>query len=176
MNQIALRSVLRNRTAALHEQLDRFVGEFSSRADYADYVANTHRFRSAVEANLPQSDLWHVTSLADALTSDLADLNRAPKLHGESVDLGTSANALGVFYVLEGSAVGARLLLRRAKEIGMSETSGARHLALQAGDTARWPRFLALLETAPHDLHDAIVEGSLSTFRLALESYGQPVS
>jgi|SRR5215217_3177315 len=176
MNQVVLRSLLRARTSELHEQLDRQVGEFASRADYADYVTNTHRFRSVIEASLPRSDLWQILPLADALVSDLSDLGVTSAAHRHTVDLGPSAGALGVYYVLEGSGVGARLLLRRAKAIGMSETHGARHLALQAGDTARWPQFLALLETVGPDQYDAIIDGSLATFRFALEAYHQGVS
>lgn len=177
MDHVSLRGALRARTAELHEALDRQVGEFGSVASYADYVAHTHRFRAAVEANLPKSDLWEVTPLTSALVSDLHDLDRQPEpAHPGSVLLSGREGALGVFYVLEGSGVGARLLLRRARDIGMSEEHGARHLALQASDTARWPQFLGILEAAPAAQHDSIIAASLATFRLALETYTQSVS
>lgn len=67
----------------------------------------------------------------DAVIQDAADLGvtlsryATPPL-SENIDL---AQALGWLYVVEGSNLGAAFLLKYAKQIGLSETHGARHLA-----------------------------------------------
>ena len=40
----SLRSALKERTAALHHQLDQQVGEFTAQDDYADYVTRSYLF------------------------------------------------------------------------------------------------------------------------------------
>ncbi|SFV28966.1 heme oxygenase [Devosia crocina] len=177
MAQASLRSALRAETSDLHDQLDQQVGEFASEEGYADYVVNTHRFRSTIEPRLPSSVLWQVTPLTPALGEDLRDLGRLPDVQAAPpFDFSDENGAIGAFYVLEGSGVGARILLKRARALGMSENHGARHLTLQAGDTARWPQFLAILEKTPPERYDAIIAASLATFRLALETYSQTAS
>ena len=67
-------------------------------------------------------------------------------------------SALGLAYVLEGSALGARLLDRQARALGLDAGFGARHLAAQTADLAAWHTFLGALEAAdPFDLDAASI-------------------
>ncbi|KQN69714.1 MULTISPECIES: biliverdin-producing heme oxygenase [unclassified Devosia] len=167
----SLRSALKERTAALHHQLDQQVGEFTAQDDYADYVTRSYLFRAAIEPRLA-GDGWQSPLLADVMAQDLADLGRSvPKTQTSETPRANRGERLGMLYVLEGSSVGARLLLRRAKAIGFSEDFGARHLGRQAGDIARWPQFLSVLEQTPAGEHEDVLRASEDAFRLALDAY-----
>lgn len=78
---------------------------------------------------------------------------------------------MGTLYVLEGSILGSQVLLKRALQLGLSDTHGARHLALQSGGIDEWRRFLAVLEVAePFDLERAAT-ASLATFTAAERAF-----
>jgi heme oxygenase len=85
------------------------------------------------------------------------------------------AFALGVAYVLEGSALGARLLARRAAALGFDADHGARHLARQTSDMDRWKRFLGELDAIPAEDREQVIAGAASAFDFALAAYaGDP--
>lgn len=177
MATASLRSALRERTAKLHHQLDEQVGEFTAQDDYADYVTRSYLFRAAIEPRLAGDGRWQFPPLAALLAQDLADLDRpVPTALSAQAPTINAAERLGMLYVLEGSGVGARLLLRRAKAIGFTEIFGARHLGEQAGDTTRWPQFLEVLEQAPAADHEDVLRASEAAFRLALEAYSVEAS
>ena len=67
------------------------------------------------------------------------------------MELAGEAELLGALYVLEGSALGARLIMKSAQALGLGATFGARHLAAQAGDALAWRSYLDLLLNAPLD-------------------------
>ncbi len=175
----SLRHILRAGTSALHHQLDSAVGEFDSRASYADYVQKTHRFRAAIEAGLGSNREveWNVDPVADLAANDLGDLG-VPVLAGAQFSMSnlTQASRLGALYVLEGSSLGARLLLRRAEALGLSADFGARHLARQASDHQRWRSFLGELESVPAELQDHALSAAESVFAFALSIYTETVN
>jgi heme oxygenase len=55
---------------------------------------------------------------------------------------------LGVLYVLEGSGLGARIILGRVAHLGLGPEFGARHLHAQAGAPGAWREFTSLLDNA----------------------------
>lgn len=175
----SLRHILRAGTSALHHQLDSAVGEFDSRASYADYVQKTHRFRAAIEAGLGSNREveWNVDPVADLAANDLGDLG-VPVLADAQFSMSnlTQASRLGALYVLEGSSLGARLLLRRAEALGLSADFGARHLARQASDHQRWRSFLGELESVPAELQDHALSAAESVFAFALSIYTETVN
>jgi len=119
---------------------------------------------------------WHIEEIAPLVRRDLDDLGVGEIEAGQlSVGPSSSAAMIGGLYVLEGSSLGARVLFRRALQLGFDENYAARHLAHQTEDTARWPRFMTFLETAEVD-HDAALFGARSMFELALSSYSEPAS
>jgi heme oxygenase len=172
LNDSSLRAKLRDLTADLHTKLDAEVGAFSDLVQYRNYLRNTHRFRVAMESQALATKGWQSEIVADLVAADLSDLGEPTEKYlpagaGHESDSAT----LGRLYVLEGSAVGARLLLRRAERLGLNARFGARHLAHQVTDPTRWPRFIQLLDMAA-DINPAEAgHAAREAFGLALASY-----
>lgn len=144
---------------------------------YRAFLANSYRFRGAVEPACAGIGFWSVPRLLGLLARDLRDLGvgRLPAIRPPMRISGASA-ALGALYVLEGSALGARLLLRRAAALGFDGSFGARHLALQVADPTRWRRFLLLLETmADIDRAEALATAE-AVFQLAADCHAEGAS
>ena len=77
------------------------------------------------------------------------------------------SHAMGSLYVLEGSALGARLLVRQAAALGFDEAGGAVHLSEQAADIGHWRAFIDLLgRLGPLDL-DRMIEAANDSFARA---------
>lgn len=167
-----LRSALRDHTSASHARLDSAVGLFSDREDYSSYLRDTYRFRCGLEERLAGFETWTVSTLATSVRVDMEDLGSVP---GDPVGFGglgpTPSHLLGAAYVAEGSALGARLLVSRAAQLGFDRTSGARHLDEQTGDRTRWPAFLVLLDTVDRQDYADVLEGAEQTFAFALAVY-----
>jgi heme oxygenase len=176
---------LREQTAAAHAELDAAVGDFSSLENYGRYLQSQLMFRERAEASLAHAEFpewfrgWRPRPIAGAIRQDLADMKipmPPPAVSGDTDNPGNPSALLGTLYVLEGSSLGARVLFKRAKDLGLSETFGARHLALQADDKESWRRFLEILEHqgAPGeqaiDPHEA-VRASVAAFGLARKSF-----
>lgn len=172
MTKDILRAALRARTAYQHERLDRAVGLFETREQYAAFLVGSRRFRAAAESAVDGRGSWKVEQLSDLLDADLADLGRAPGPPAQFPEVpANDAFALGIAYVLEGSALGARLLARRAAGLGFDGEHGARHLARQTGDKERWRRFLDALDAVEPDYQEQVLAGAASAFDFALEAY-----
>lgn len=172
-----LRFHLRQQTAEAHARLDAAVGEFSTRDTYARYLRGLLAFREPIEAALTRANLpgsYRPHGIADAIRADMTDLGIDPPPSGTrpaGTPLDTPSAVLGTLYVLEGSALGARLLYKRAQELGLTADFGARHLALQSGDRESWPKFLTLLERHPPGESDATARASIAAFELALDAF-----
>lgn len=133
--------------------LEGLIGPFNTVADYHQYLQGMHAFRIPLEAWFSRLTwparfgTWRPVMIAAALAADMKDCDlRARADAGEwdaNADLGTM---LGTLYVTEGSMLGAQLLLKRARYLGLSDGFGARHLALQAGSPSNWQTFLTILE------------------------------
>ena len=116
---VTARSLLRTATASAHARVDRAFGAFdlSDRDDYRTFlVAQAGPLLSAeaaVDAFDPAALLpdWPERRRADLIRADLADVN-APAAQPEPFAIHSSAAALGVIYVLEGSRLGGALLAR----------------------------------------------------------------
>lgn len=168
-----LRTALRNHTAETHQQLDDSVGSFTTADQYRSFVLSSFRFRQVAEPACAGSVLWAPQSLVDDLARDIEDLNLSvPSALLLTLDFETTSAKVGALYVLEGSSLGARLLLRRAERLGFSDTHGARHLARQTNDMNRWKAFLELLDREELD-HAAAVAGAQTMFECALAIYAE---
>lgn len=145
---------LRDITADAHGRLDATVGSFSTIEEYRRYVVGLSSFRSAMDGVLqrlswPPSWGWRPTEVVEALRQDERALGLPPSPDMRpDLRLSDRSSLLGALYVLEGATLGARLLKRRAAELGLGEANGAKHLALMSGDISQWQAFLALLESA----------------------------
>lgn len=163
------RFVLRAETAVAHAELDAKVGPLDTGAAYRRYLRGIHAFREAAEGVLAGA-AWQPLPLARVIADDMADLGivaRAPVV----LDVSGPSEELGLAYVLEGSALGARLLWRQAQDLGFDDRAGARHLAQQAGDRARWPAFCAVLDAAPDYDGAAAARAAARAFRAALTAF-----
>lgn len=147
------------------------MGNFDHPQDYRRYLRGTYAFRQAVEPMLSQGK-WQVQPLLTELAADLHDLDEPLPQAVPRPALDGPAALVAAAYVLEGSALGARLIQRRAAALGFDATHGARHLARQTGDAGRWPRFLQWLEES-RDLAAPAVTSARAVFRTALDAYGQ---
>ncbi|MBS7546017.1 biliverdin-producing heme oxygenase [Ancylobacter oerskovii] len=181
MSHDSRRHLLRSLTQQAHAELDASIGGFDSAGDYAGYLKGQYVFRRAVEVGLAGVTWpagfgdWRPRPLAPLLLADLEDLDLDPPSSTLPAIEMTPADLLGVLYVLEGSGLGARVLHRRAAEIGFDGRFGARHLAAQAGDRESWPAFLALLESAePFDM-GRTVSAALATFAAAGAAFERPL-
>lgn len=166
-----LRRALQAHTAPTHQLLDDAVGSFVTAEAYGRFVASSLAFRDPIEARFAGYAQWPLLPLADLMRADLADLKLVPRPERRFTVASHGPAALGVAYVVEGSALGARLLVRRAAALGFEPHRGARHLTAQTRDPMRWSRFLALLETVPDSEADAVLEAAAATFDFALGIY-----
>lgn len=174
------RFALRERTSHEHTSLDQLVGPVNSLSSYRRYLLGLCVFRIPAEAALAQVRLptsfgaWRPHAIADLIEADMSDLKLAmPGESGRRIERPRGIGELaGLLYVLEGSALGARLLVRQAGAIGLDARFGARHLSAQAA-SGNWRSFLDILENLePFDLDGAVI-AARSTFlsaRVAFES------
>lgn len=140
----SLRWRLRDATAARHACLDAQLDHaFDDPAGYAVFLQAMHRFVCCARQVIGDAD--DLQACEAALVDDLAVLGRTP-LTSAGPYAGHEDARLGWRYVVAGSSLGARLLLRRAEALGFDATRGARYLALHARGDA-WRRLLGVLES-----------------------------
>ncbi|RYE34766.1 MAG: heme oxygenase [Hyphomicrobiales bacterium] len=172
---IEIRTFLRDETNELHRELDAIVGVFSSRAEYASFLKGTYRHRAPVEAALRDAAVetspWRSRKLLPELTADLADL-ALPLPAADPFHLSNDIAALlGAAYVLEGSALGARVLVKGVEHLGFGPDFGARYLSAQAGSLDRWRAVLVALEGLDRPAWDAAAQSAKSVFRHAIQAF-----
>ncbi|NHN88559.1 biliverdin-producing heme oxygenase [Acetobacter conturbans] len=149
------REHLRSATRSRHAALDQLIGPITTEQAYHRYLCGIAAFRISVEPRL--SDIvvwpdilgtWRPTRLAEYLHTDLDVLGLAIDSPLSRLDVSNTSSLLGILYVLEGSVLGARFLVRQVAAAGVEEHSGARHLSLQASSVDNWKHFLTCLEKA----------------------------
>jgi len=171
------RMYLRDRTAPAHDALDKLVGPFDSIESYRWYVSGIAAFRRPLEAELSSvvwSDLspdYQLQRLGDLLVEDMNDL----ALIAGTVTTSVAAELvleelLGTLYVVEGSALGSRILYRRAQALGMTDGHGARHLAVQSRPGPQWQSYLSVLETGTLDM-ELVALSATRTFQAAEQAF-----
>jgi len=173
---IEVRGFLREATSALHRELDAMVGVFSSRDDYARFLQGTFRHRAPVETALQAVVVTPRLSsqgrrLLPELKADLADLAQPlPAVTPFSLP-SDRASVLGALYVLEGSALGARVLVKSAHALGFGSEFGARYLSAQAGSLDSWRALLAELDGLERPEWEAAARASRAIFAHAIEAF-----
>lgn len=169
---MTIRDFLRSETAGLHAQLDAMVEPlFATPQGYRSYLAANHGFRSAIEP-AAHAEGWAVQHLVPFIAQDLADLSTEALPPQGTLEAASAGHMAGRLYVLEGSAVGARLLYRQAQSMGFAQGFGARHLHAQQDDRLRWRAFLAWLEGQSDIGMDEARAGAVECFALAIRAYG----
>lgn len=175
MQDGTLRCVLMTQTHDLHQMLDRGIGAFGDASAYGAFLSGSHAFRAALEPQLARGTDWRIQPLAPLIAQDLADLGQpVPRAVGTVVLRDPAAQAAAC-YVLEGSALGGRLIARRAAALGFTARHGARHLAVQTASGMRWRQFLDWLESGGFCVTTATA-AARDVFALALRAYGVKVA
>lgn len=167
-----LHSRLKTATAEQHASLDALMaGGFADRFMYARYL---QAMRCLTEALAPAPleaesrrhwARWFDSRRLKCLHRDLGQLG--------AHDAATEAPVLpasgwmGANYVLEGSALGARVLLREAARLGEREPGiPLEFLRHHAERSDRWPRFLAALEALDGPMRTDACAGARRGFAL----------
>lgn len=155
---------------------------FACRETYRTYLEAMYVVRREIEDLLDRSGAdgvfarWPGRKIAPHLARDLRDMGGVPTVPSMTRDdIGTldQPAMLGVLYVIEGSALGARLLARSAEEAGYGPSFGARHLHAQTADPAAWRAFVEVLDGAvlDHDGEAACTHAAARTFDLFARSF-----
>lgn len=174
-------SRLKAGTQVTHERLDGRImagRPFESRERYGLFLQVQRDFHTIV------SPLYHLADRADLLPGfggrdrlalieqDLRDLGLdVPAKEEPALDrLIDTPDALGWLYVAEGSNLGAAFLLKAARQLELSESFGARHLApAPEGRGLHWKTFTAALDAialAPQDEERVIMGANIAFARV----------
>ena len=119
------RESLRDATAAQHAQVDSaFPDGLGTPQAYARYLRGMHRFALEFEratGHTPRHSRWLAQDLAAVGLAPLPVLQPQPPVHDADA-------ATGWEYVMAGSSLGARYLVRAVRRLGHSAEHGARFL------------------------------------------------
>jgi heme oxygenase len=168
--------MLRIATADLHAAVDaRFAGTFEGNAaDYAGFLLAMAAVLPPLERALERARIhtavpdWEERRRSSLLLDDLQALGAAPPREAEPPRVDGEARQLGVVYVLEGSRLGGKVLLRRAlSHPDLRVRAATRYLSHGAGRDL-WASFLARLEasSAIADAPGEAVAGARAAFAL----------
>jgi heme oxygenase len=180
-NPAASRAIdrLRQETGAAHGELDQslhLIDRLSSMRQRAGVLAGYHRFHQAAEAAIAPflgaiADLDFAARRRSRLIAEGLGILGQEVLPDRAASLGisTRGEAFGAFYVLEGSSLGGRVILKELKRRGVS-LKGLGFLDPYGFNTApRWRSFLAILEreVASGEQQRDAVTGALNAFAFA---------
>jgi heme oxygenase len=174
VSAMSLRQVLQRETSDLHRMLDELAeqrGFFKSRVSYGAWLHATTAFHREVARALQAGGFGDMVDddRVVLLLEDLGDLGLVPGPApiGGRLEIGSSADLLGVTYVVEGAALGSRVLYKRAQALGLSAAFGARFLAAEAADLEAWRETVARLDEA--DLAETDRMRAIRAGRMAFE-------
>lgn len=162
-------ALLRAGTDECHQRLERrlaLLDEELSAARYAAVLVRFHAIWQGLEPRLAEllddEAFWRPRRRLPWLDADLAGLGCAtPALVGPPV-LESLAAGLGALYVVEGSTLGGRVILRHLDRLGLRP---ATYFAGYGEATGRmWKGFLAKLQAVPESAAATAVAGATATF------------
>ena len=183
-----LREALRSETKAAHQKLDDFVGQmkiFDSAENYRAFLLGMNRlyqtFGSAVDwASAKVSIAPSVSKLIGAIQLDGGFTERELQWNDDVRLADDEASQWAAAYVLEGSAMGARYMVKAAEKMIESlpcqpttptTPISATYLQTLARDSyERWPKFIEALNNADCD-KDRAVESATQVFVAAQEIF-----
>jgi heme oxygenase (biliverdin-IX-beta and delta-forming) len=174
------RFALKRATDAAHTRVEGIIesaGMFQTLDGYRRYLAGSYAARARMEHWLDEAGAeavwpdWPRRRIAHLIAADIDDLGGIALAARESSPPPLSpAELLGVLYVLEGSSLGARVLVNMTDGLGLSASHGARHLHVQAGDRAAWRSFLSVMSASAEPPN---VNAALSAFDAFAEAYSR---
>lgn len=173
---------LRAATRSAHENIDNRImaaQPFASAENYVRFLVMQFWFHKAVDPLFRDARLADMLPdlegrrRFDLIVADFADLGLpVPVLMDDAEPVtipGDIATALGWLYVVEGSNLGAAVLLKEAAKLGFSDRFGARHLAGHpAGRGLHWRTFNAALDAVDLSAEEEVasIAGAQTAFRL----------
>ncbi|MBS0240798.1 MAG: biliverdin-producing heme oxygenase [Proteobacteria bacterium] len=175
---MSVRQKLRQRTCELHASLDARAsreGWFDDLHRYGGWVSAMHAFHSAISSEMAKVAVGEIFDSArpERLARDMQDLKVPPPSGGPGagVDVAGEIDGLGVLYVTEGATLGARILIKRAEQLGVDGSFGAHFLAAEAADFGRWRSVVERLEASAFDGRDVdrMTSAAVRTFQFAAE-------
>ena len=167
--------MLRTATAALHVEVDaRFSGPFGTDKNaYSAFLVTLARAVPPLERALEQGGVqrlltdWPLRRRADALERDL-DILGVSMPTAIAVDVTRDeARLFGRLYVLEGSRLGGKLLLKRARENADAEVRAATNYLAHGAGADFWRSLLQRLEDS-----EAVAASPERTMLGAREAFG----
>jgi heme oxygenase len=180
-NPAASRAIdrLRQETRSAHGELDEslhLIDRLSSMQQRANVLAGYHRFHHAAEAAIALflgaiADLDFAARRRSRLIAEDISILGQQMLPdpATSLDIRTPSQAFGALYVLEGSSLGGRVILKELKRRGVP-LAGLGFLDPYGFNTGpRWRSFLAILERevdSSEQQRDAVT-GALNAFAFA---------
>jgi heme oxygenase (biliverdin-IX-beta and delta-forming) len=180
-NPAASRAInrLRQETGAAHRELDEtlhLIDRLSSMQQRAGVLAGYHRFHHGAEAAIApflgaMADLDFAARRRSQLIADGLDIlgQEVSPDRAAIAGISTRGEAFGALYVLEGSSLGGRVILKELKRRGVS-LAGLGFLDPYGFNTApRWRTFLAILEreVVSGEAQSDAVTGALNAFAFA---------
>jgi heme oxygenase (biliverdin-IX-beta and delta-forming) len=175
---LSLRHHLRRATGALHERVDAYFGQFLQQEDggYERFLSSSasailplEGALNAVNVSMVLPD-WDQRSRSAALMLDLEELSiLTPTANGASTPVlpADEAYLFGVLYVLEGSRLGARVILRELQEAKRDVPT--RYLSHGEGKPL-WQSFVKHLEASKASVinPEGVVAGAHAAFGMFL--------
>lgn len=127
---------------------------FGSLTNYTHFATAQYLFLTELAAlHIDPRLTQHIPNLpercrAEQITADLIDLGvELPAPVTGAIKNLSKAQALGWVFVSEGSKLGAGVLIKQARLLGLSETHGARHMGEPAEGRGRnWKSFIEMLD------------------------------
>ncbi len=188
------RFALKRATDDAHSRVEKIVqdaGMFSSRAAYLRYLRATWEMRARFEGLLDRNGAgelwtdWPERKIAGLVAQDITDLGGADLGRAVNARSGLTENVtgplkpgelVGVLYVLEGSSLGARVLVKLATEMGLTPSFGARHLFRQAADRNAWRDFVNLMQSASEPPCHNAANRTFEAFAAAYSRHAAPAA
>lgn len=164
MNRVeTLRDILRRETRQLHDALDEFLGPLADGNDYPDFLATQYSARVPIEGWFRrESAVMHPPTQTGHISQDLAELNYGRPVNDLRFAPEESAEVLGIAWVLAGSSMGNRVILKR--RIAFDGGKATRFLS-DPSMTDFWSVLRPRLEReTSRALADAAITGAVRTF------------
>ena len=152
----SVRHLLRSATATDHAEVDSRFAMLIGRgvAGYAEFLQLSVAAIAPLEEALREANVerilpdWEDRARGASLRADLADLGLSTQPAARPPSLGGEANQFGVLYVLEGSRLGAKVLIRRLLASPRLPTPWPLRYLRHGEGLPLWPTFVEQLESS----------------------------
>jgi heme oxygenase len=173
-----LRDELRAATAELHEEIDRCFENYdlATLRGYRAFLEASAEALIPVEQALQRADIerlfpdWQARRRRNAIVADLESLGGTCAMLPE-MEIRDFGSMLGAMYVLEGSRLGAKALLRVVAESPDPRVRQATAYLAHGERQQLWQRFLCALQR--HSEHLTDTHSAIATARQVFALFGQ---